>query len=61
MVDKRKMATGGGENETNVRTLKEKKEPRVEKERTDEERNEDIEHVLEMQRGLFRGHLRSSL
>ena len=42
------MTTGEGEDETNVRTLKEK-ELRVEKERTDEERNEDIERVVEMQ------------
>jgi hypothetical protein len=51
VVDKRKMATGGGENGKNIQVKKE--------ERTYEGR-EDIERVLETQRGLFRGYLRSS-
>ena len=59
-VDKRKMATGRGEDEKNVRNLKEKKEPRREKERTNEERKEDIERFLETSCGRFRRDLRSS-
>jgi len=46
------MATGRGENEKNVQEEKEE-------EQTYEGREEDIERVLEMQGGLFRGHLRS--
>src|SRR5271155_2581730 len=60
-VDKRKMATsGGGEEEKNVRNLKEKKESREEKERTNKERKEDVERFLETSWGRFRRDLRSS-
>ena len=51
-VGKGKMATSGGEKEKNVQEKK--------CERTSEGREEDIERVLERQRGLFRGYLRSS-
>jgi hypothetical protein len=50
-VDKRNMATGGGENEKDIQEKKE--------ERTYEGR-EDIDRVLETLRGLFRRYLRSS-
>ena len=52
-VDKRKMTTSGGEDAKNVQVKKKE-------ERTSEGREEDIERVLEAQRGLFRGYLRSS-
>ena len=60
-VDKRKMATGRGENEKNVQ---EKKKERPyegrEKERRNEEGKEDIERFLETSWGRFRRDLRSS-
>jgi hypothetical protein len=43
------MATGGGEETKNVQVKKKE-------ERTSEGREEDIERVLEVQRGLFGGH-----
>jgi hypothetical protein len=47
VVDKRKMATGGGENGKNIQEKKE---------RPYEGREEDVERFLEVQAGLFRGH-----
>ena len=47
-IDKRKMATDGGENEKNVQGKKE--------ERPYEGREEDVERFLEIQGTLFRGH-----
>ena len=49
---RRKMTTGGGESEKHVQAKK--------KERPYEGTEEDVERFLEIQRGLFRGHKRSS-
>ena len=54
------MATGGREEEKNVQNLKQKKEPREEKERTNEEREEDIERFVETSWRRFCRDLRSS-